>query len=184
MTDHNRLSRIVTRTGDTGLTGMADGSRLAKTDVRVIALGALDELNANLGMLRAVLTESSFDGFLSDQQHALFDLGGFLAMASLAQVAQIPSLEPLEAWIEHHNAHLPPLKEFILPGGSVVLAQTHIARVTARRAECHLWALVADDATSEPVAIYLNRLSDALFVLARVIGEQSGRVVYWRRSAP
>jgi cob(I)alamin adenosyltransferase len=184
MTERNRLSRIVTRTGDSGITGMADGSRLSKTDARVIALGALDELNAHLGMLRAVCPEASFDRFLADQQHALFDLGGFLAMASLAQAAQIPSLESLEAWIEHHNADLPPLKEFILPGGSVVLAQTHIARVTARRAECHLWALVADEAEVEPVAVYLNRLSDALFVLARVIGEQDGSVVYWRRSAP
>lgn len=181
MTERNRLSRIVTRTGDAGLTGMADGSRLSKTDARVTALGALDELNAHLGMLRAVLCESSFDGFLGDQQHALFDLGGFLAMASLAQREQIPTLESLEAWIEHHNANLPPLKEFILPGGSLALAQAHIARVTARRAECHLWALVAEDDQVAPVAVYINRLSDALFVLARVIGQQDGSVVYWRR---
>ncbi|HQS02017.1 MAG: ATP:cob(I)alamin adenosyltransferase [Halothiobacillus sp. 24-54-40] len=184
MTARHRLSRIVTRTGDTGHTGMADGSRLSKTDTRVTALGALDELNAHLGMLRAVLTEASFDHFLSDQQHALFDLGGFLAMASLAQAEQIPPLESLEAWIETHNAHLPPLKEFILPGGSLELAQSHLARVTARRAERDLWALVADDPTAEPVAVYLNRLSDALFVLGRVIGQKDGSVVYWQRKTP
>ncbi len=184
MTSRDRLSRIVTRTGDTGMTGMADGSRVAKTDARVAALGALDELNSHIGLLRAHGVTAPIDEFLADQQHALFDLGGFLAMASLAQVTQIPPLDVLEDWVAQHNANLPPLKEFILPGGSLTLAQAHVARVTARRAECALWALVAQDASVEPVAVYLNRLSDALFVLARVIGQHDGSAVYWRRRAP
>jgi cob(I)alamin adenosyltransferase len=184
MTARNRLSRIVTRTGDTGMTGLADGSRVAKTDARVVALGALDELNSHIGLLRALSLAPALDHFLADQQHALFDLGGFLAMASLAQATQIPPLDALEGWITQHNADLPPLKEFILPGGSHTLAQAHIARVTARRAECALWALVAQDAAVEPVAVYLNRLSDALFVLVRVIGQHDGSVVYWRRREP
>jgi cob(I)alamin adenosyltransferase len=182
----NRLSRIVTRTGDGGLTGMADGARIPKTHPRVVALGELDELNAHIGLLRAymkplILTE--LDGFLEVQQHALFDLGGFIAMASRADSAMLPNLDALELWVEQSNAGLPPLKEFILPGGSLVLAQSHIARVTARRAERNLWALAAEDATTEPVAVYLNRLSDALFVLARVLGEADGSLIYWRKSA-
>jgi len=184
----NRLSRIVTRTGDGGMTGMADGGRLPKTHPRVVALGELDELNAHIGLLRAHIKPSvkptsltEWDAFLEVQQHALFDLGGFLAMASLADTAMLPDLDALELWVEQNNAGLPPLKEFILPGGSLLLAQSHIARVTARRAERHLWALAAEDAMTEPVAIYLNRLSDALFVLARMLGAADGSVVYWRK---
>jgi cob(I)alamin adenosyltransferase len=182
----NRLSRIVTRTGDGGLTGMADGARIPKTHPRVVALGELDELNAHIGLLRAYmkpLTLTELDGFLEVQQHALFDLGGFIAMASRADSAMLPNLDALELWVEQSNAGLPPLKEFILPGGSLVLAQSHIARVTARRAERNLWALAAEDATTEPVAVYLNRLSDALFVLARVLGEADGSLIYWRKPA-
>ncbi|MHB1230151.1 MAG: cob(I)yrinic acid a,c-diamide adenosyltransferase [Halothiobacillus sp.] len=182
MSESARLSRIVTRTGDGGLTGMADGCRLPKTHPRVVALGALDELNAHIGLLRSVLGDLAQGEFLAEQQHALFDLGGFIAMASMAQDEMLPRLDPLDAWIEQHNANLPPLKEFILPGGSPALAQTHIARVTARRAERELWALVAEDTAIEPIAVYLNRLSDALFVLARVLGQQDGSVVYWRRA--
>lgn len=182
----NRLSRIVTRTGDGGMTGMADGARIPKTHPRVVALGELDELNAHIGLLRSYMKDAaftSFDAFLEVQQHALFDLGGFIAMASLADEAMLPDLDALENWVEQSNADLPPLKEFILPGGSVVLAQSHVARVTARRAERNLWALVADEASIEPVAVYLNRLSDALFVLARLLGAADGSVVYWRKPA-
>lgn len=180
----NRLSRIVTRTGDGGLTGMADGSRLPKTHPRVVALGELDELNAHIGLLRSYMQpadDAQLDAFLEVQQHALFDLGGFLAMASMADDAMLPDLGALEQWVEQSNADLPPLKEFILPGGSLMLAQSHIARVAARRAERNLWALAAEDASTEPVAVYLNRLSDALFVLARILGNADGSMVYWRK---
>lgn len=180
----NRLSRIVTRTGDGGLTGMADGARLPKTHQRVVALGELDELNAHIGLLRSYMKPVDYaqlDQFLEVQQHALFDLGGFIAMASLADSSMLPDLDALEQWVEQSNAGLPPLKEFILPGGSLMLAQSHIARVTARRAERNLWALVEEDASIEPVAVYLNRLSDALFVLARILGDADGSMVYWRK---
>lgn len=181
----NRLSRIVTRTGDGGSTGMADGTRLPKTHARVVALGELDELNAHIGLLRSYLkpADAPLDTFLEAQQHALFDLGGFLAMASLADGAMLPDLNALEKWVAQSNADLPPLKEFILPGGSIAVAQSHLVRVTARRAERNLWALVAQDASAEPVAIYLNRLSDALFVLARMLGEADDSLVYWRKSS-
>ncbi|MBD3817021.1 MAG: cob(I)yrinic acid a,c-diamide adenosyltransferase [Halothiobacillus sp.] len=182
----NRLSRIVTQTGDGGMTGMADGARLPKTHPRVVALGDLDELNAHIGLLRSYMKpvdDTRLDSFLEVQQHALFDLGGFIAMASLADSSMLPDLDALEQWVEQSNAGLPPLKEFILPGGSVTLAQAHIARVTARRAERNLWALVVEDASTEPVAVYLNRLSDALFILARILGEADGSVVYWRKAS-
>jgi cob(I)alamin adenosyltransferase len=180
----NRLSRIVTRTGDGGMTGMADGARLPKTHQRVVALGELDELNAHIGLLRSYMKPVEYtqlDHFLEVQQHALFDLGGFIAMASLADSSMLPDLDALEQWVEQSNAGLAPLKEFILPGGSLMLAQSHIARVTARRAERNLWALVNEDASIEPVAVYLNRLSDALFVLARILGDADGSMVYWRK---
>lgn len=180
----NRLSRIVTRTGDGGQTGMADGARFPKTHPRVVALGELDELNAHIGLLRSYMKpedDAHLDTFLEVQQHALFDLGGFIAMASLADHSMLPDLEALEQWVAQSNAGLPPLKEFILPGGSVMLAQAHVARVTARRAERSLWTLVAVDASIEPVAVYLNRLSDALFVLARILGDADGSMVYWRK---
>ena len=166
------------------MTGMADGARLPKTHPRVLALGELDELNAHIGLLRSYMKPEDYthlDTFLEVQQHALFDLGGFIAMASLADTSMLPDLDALEQWVEQSNAGLPPLKEFILPGGSLMLAQSHIARVTARRAERNLWALVAEDASTEPVAVYLNRLSDALFVLARILGDADGSMVYWRK---
>ncbi len=186
-TEKNRLSRIVTRTGDGGQTGLADGSRLPKTDPCIIALGDLDELNAACGVLHALLNEQSdaaLADFLRDQQHALFDLGGFLAMGAMAETSQLPALAPLEAWIARHNADLPPLKEFILPGGSLVLAQAHVARTVARRAERGLWQLAAQNDAITAAAVYLNRLSDALFVFTRVLGAADGSVVYWQRNRP
>ncbi len=183
--EKNRLSRIVTRSGDNGQTGLADGSRLPKTAPWVAALGELDELNAALGLLHAQMMPSAdamLASFVRDLQHALFDLGGFLAMGSMAAASQMPSLSQLDAWIERHNEGLAPLKEFILPGGSLAVAQTHVARTIARRAERSLWRLVEQVADVAPVAVYLNRLSDALFVLARVLGAADGSVVYWQKN--
>lgn len=190
----SRLSRIVTRTGDAGTSGLADGTRLSKTHPRMQALGDIDECNAQIGLLRAVVDQhpvanegfTKLDPFLADQQHALFDLGGYLAMGSMATPMQLPSLEQLEEWIRQANTDLPPLKEFILPGGSPSLAQAHVVRVTIRRAERTVWHLVESSADSEadlivPVAVYLNRLSDALFVLARLLGLWENSVVYWRK---
>jgi cob(I)alamin adenosyltransferase len=191
-TGKSRLSRIVTRTGDAGTSGLADGSRLSKTHPRMQGLGDIDECNAHIGLLRSVLTQypvsaadfADLDPFLADQQHALFDLGGYLAMGNLASPGQLPDLAALEAWIEQANADLPPLKEFILPGGSPNLAQAHVVRVTIRRAERTLWELVEMEGEGTmPVAVYLNRLSDALFILARLLGQWEHSVVYWRKPA-
>lgn len=191
----SRLSRIVTRTGDAGASGLADGTRLSKTHPRMQALGDIDECNAHIGLLRVVLEQhpvddqgfESLDPFLAIQQHALFDLGGFLAMGGMAVPEQLPSLDGLETWIRVANDGLPPLKEFILPGGSPSLAQAHVARVTIRRAERTLWHLVESTGGTEgeaikPVAVYLNRLSDALFVLARLLGQWENSVVYWQKN--
>lgn len=182
----------MTRTGDGGKSGLADGTRLPKSHTRFAALGDIDECNAQIGLLRSVLNQHPLSGgetpaldtFLADQQHALFDLGGFIAMGAMASSAQLPDLDALEAWITDTNTGLPPLKEFILPGGSPNLAHAHVGRVTVRRAERTLWQLVAEEGDAvEPVAIYLNRLSDALFVLARFLGLKEGSVVYWRKPA-
>lgn len=189
-TGKSRLSRIVTRTGDAGTSGLADGKRLPKTHPRMHALGDIDECNAHIGLFRSVLSQNpiaadgfaDLDPFLADQQHALFDLGGYLAMGDMAGSGQLPDLAALESWIERSNADLPPLKEFILPGGSPNLAQAHVLRVTLRRAERTLWHLVETEGEGTmPVAVYLNRLSDALFVLARLLGCWENSVVYWRR---
>ncbi|WP_407276686.1 cob(I)yrinic acid a,c-diamide adenosyltransferase [Halothiobacillus sp. DCM-1] len=185
--EKNRLSRIVTRTGDGGQTGLADGRRCAKSDPCIVALGDIDELNAACGLLHAQMMqapgmEAALVAFVRAQQHALFDLGGFLAMGALATADQLPSVEALDDWIARHNAELPPLKEFILPGGSLVLGQAHVARTVARRAERSLWLLVEQMPSVSPVAVYLNRLSDALFVLARRIGTAEGSLVYWQKN--
>jgi cob(I)alamin adenosyltransferase len=191
-TGKSRLSRIVTRTGDAGTSGLADGSRLSKTHPRMQGLGDIDECNAHIGLLRSVLIQNpvategfaDLDLFLADQQHALFDLGGYLAMGDMASPGQLPDLVALEAWIEHANTDLPPLKEFILPGGSPNLAQAHVVRVTIRRAERTLWELVEMEGEGTmPIAVYLNRLSDALFVLARLLGLWEHSVVYWHKPA-
>lgn len=184
----NRLSRIVTRSGDVGKTGMADGRRLPKTSALVAALGDLDELNAQIGLLRAMLHADpahadfvgAHDPLLLELQHALFDLGGALALGGAVEQVSLPDPERLSQWVEEHNAALPPLREFILPGGSVPLAQAHVARTMARRAERTLWSAVEQDQSADTVAIYLNRLSDALFVFARLLGDADASVVYWR----
>lgn len=172
------------------MTGMADGRRVHKTGVLVVSLGDLDELNAQVGLLRSVLSAdarydsfaSRFDDFLLEQQHALFDFGGALAMGAV-DPARLPNPESLADWVSEQNESLPPLREFILPGGSVPLAQAHVARTVARRAERSLWRLVSEDPGMAPIAVYLNRLSDALFVFARLLGEKDGSVVFWRGTA-
>lgn len=184
----NRLSNIVTRSGDAGTTGMADGRRVSKTGSLVRSLGDLDELNSHIGLLRAVLSADSgyadflslHDAFLLEQQHALFDLGGALALSGDVDKLSLPDPESLAVWVERHNENLPPLREFILPGGSIPLAQAHVARTVARRAERSLWDLVEEEPDTHQIAVYLNRLSDALFVFARLLGAVDGSVVFWR----
>ena len=179
----HRLSRIVTRTGDDGTTGLGDGSRVPKDTLRVEALGNVDELNCSLGVLLATeLPEPGVHGILSEVQHDLFDLGGELAIpgSTLLQAARV---NWLESQIEQCNLGLPPLKEFVLPGGGSAAAQAHVARAICRRAERSCWGLArSEDVRVEPMH-YLNRLSDLLFVLARRFARaERGAEPLWNRT--
>lgn len=168
----NRLSKIYTRTGDAGKTGLGDGTRIAKNDVRVHAMGEVDELNAVLGLLLTETLAEDVRTCLTQVQHDLFDLGGELCMPdhAILQANQVTYLEhTLDAW----NADLPPLKEFILPGGAKTAAYCHLARTVCRRAERVLHALHQTTPISEVALQYINRLSDLLFVLCRVLNKQA-----------
>jgi len=196
----DRLSRVVTRSGDRGETGLADGSRLSKTGGAIELLGELDELNARLGLLAVALADEMSDeraegglqAFVREQQQAVFDLGGVVAMGGQAVAAQLPDLDRLEAWVESANRDLPPLREFILPGGSEAMARAHLARTGTRRAERIAWAwqLECREASSgiadlaAALAAYLNRLSDAWFVFARQLDPDGRHTVYWRGASP
>ena len=175
-----RLSRVVTRSGDRGETGLADGSRLPKPDVVIELLGELDELNARLGALAVAVDDEALLLFVREQQQAVFDLGGFVAMGEMAEAGQLPSIERLEAWVETANRDLPPLREFILPGGSEAMARAHLARTGTRRAERLAWAWAGDADDRAALAAYLNRLSDAWFVFARLLDPAGRHTVYWR----
>jgi len=169
----HRLSKITTRTGDAGDTGLGDGSRVSKDHPRVRALGELDELNSAIGLLVAEELPSDVSGLLGEVQHDLFDLGGELSipghtMLGDAQVAR------LDAAIEQWNAELPPLKEFILPGGTRAAAYCHLARTVCRRAERQLIRLNREEAVTAVSLQYLNRLSDLLFVMCRAINKDAG----------
>ena len=180
----NRLSKIVTRTGDDGTTGLADGSRVPKDSARIEACGTIDELNSAIGVLLATaLPEAlaALAALLLDIQHDLFDLGGELAIPGSVLI-RAPQVEKLEAEVEHWNATLPPLREFVLPGGSVAAAACHMARSICRRAERRCWTLTRAEALGPHALHYLNRLSDLLFVLARVLARSAGgSEVLWRR---
>jgi len=177
----HRLSRIVTRTGDAGTTGLGDGSRVAKDSARIEAIGAVDELNSTIGLL---LTEPLPDGLavvLTDVQHDLFDLGGELSIPGFASVTDAHVLR-LEAAVERVNADLAPLKEFVLPGGTRAAALAHVARTVCRRAERALVRLAAAEAVTEASRRYVNRLSDLLFVMARSLNRAAGQPdVLWRK---
>ncbi|MCH9670174.1 MAG: cob(I)yrinic acid a,c-diamide adenosyltransferase [Gammaproteobacteria bacterium] len=176
----NRLSKIYTRTGDGGTTGLADGSRVEKDSYRVSTLGEIDELNSHIGaILLHELPDSAMEVLL-DIQHALFDIGGELAIpgASMVNEAYVSRLEvALDAW----NDNLPPLKEFILPGGGAASVATHIARSVCRRAERSYITLSRHEEINEHSRRYLNRLSDLLFVLGRVLAREQGGEVYWEK---
>jgi cob(I)alamin adenosyltransferase len=177
----NRLSRIVTRTGDDGSTGLADGQRVRKDDARIEAFGTVDELNSVLAMLLATgpLPEGMAT-LLLDVQHDLFDLGGELALPG-TELITAAHISRLEAAVELWNAPLPPLKEFVLPGGGQAAATCHLARTVCRRAERRGWALAREGSVASHALRYLNRLSDLLFVLARVLARQHGGELLWRR---
>lgn len=169
----NRLSVIATRTGDDGTTGLGDGSRVAKDSARIAALGTVDELNSMLGLLRTEVLPSDIDAALGDIQHDLFDLGGELCIPGHTMVAAA-AVARLDEWLSHYNATLPRLAEFILPGGSRAAALAHVARSLCRRAERDVVALAATESVGPASRQYLNRLSDLLFVLARVLNRHQG----------
>ena len=183
MGDH-RLTRITTRTGDDGSTGLADGSRLAKTDPRITALGDVDELNCAIGLLcvaPGVAPELLLR--LRAVQNQLFDLGGELALPAGTVVLDRTAAVALETDIALWNAALAPLTEFVLPGANEAAARAHLARAICRRAERSLWALAGAENADRDPARYLNRLSDWLFVLSRRLVQAGGDAeVVWRRS--
>ncbi len=177
----NRLSQIATRTGDDGSTGLGDGSRTRKDSLRVVALGDVDELNSTIGLLLTEPMPTGLREAFIDIQHDLFDLGGELCIPGYENVsdAQVARLDELLA---EHNATLPRLQEFILPGGSRAAAIAHVARTVCRRAERAVVALGAEEPVRPACRQYLNRLSDLLFVLARVLNRaDGGSDVLWQQ---
>ena len=169
----NRLSKIYTRTGDDGSTGLGDGSRVGKDSARVEAYGTVDEANSTIGLLLAAELPDGVRELLTRIQHQLFDLGGELCIPGHAAVFDA-DVDALEARLDHYNDDLPPLKDFILPGGGEAAARCHIARTVVRRAERDAVTLSRHDAVRPQAIRYLNRLSDLLFVLARVLARSSG----------
>jgi cob(I)alamin adenosyltransferase len=169
----HRLSKIYTRPGDQGTTGLGDGSRVAKTSARIEAIGAVDELNSQLGVLLAEPLPEQVAAALVGIQHDLFDLGGELSIPGHTSITP-QHIERIERLLDLHNADLPPLKDFILPGGSRAAALAHVARAVCRRAERRVVGLAQSESVSEPARVYLNRLSDLLFVLCRTLNRAAG----------
>lgn len=176
----HRLSKIYTRTGDGGDTGLGDGQRVDKDAPRIEAIGSVDEVNCHLGALLALSVPAEIRACLTEVQHQLFDLGGELSMPG-HQLIGVAETQQLEQWLDSFNAELPPLKEFILPGGNPAAASCHIARAVCRRAERNMVSLQRQEAINPDGLTYLNRLSDLLFVVARLLARQDGgQEVLWR----
>jgi len=181
----NRLSKIYTKTGDDGTTGLGDGTRVAKDSARVTAYGTVDEANSAIGLLLAAAPLPGAQGeaiasLLTTIQHQLFDLGGELCIPGHAAIHDA-DVAALEAQLDHYNDALPPLKDFILPGGGEAAARCHVARTVVRRAEREAVTLSHHDAVRPEAIRYLNRLSDLMFVLARVLARDSGHgEVLWK----
>ncbi len=169
----NRLSTIVTRTGDDGSTGLGDGSRTHKASLRVAAMGEVDELNSHIGLLLAEELPAGLREDLVDIQHDLFDLGAELCLPGQSRLAPLRVLA-LDERLAQYNGALPRLAEFILPGGTRAAAQAHVCRTVCRRAERALVALAGSEPVSEAARQYCNRLSDLLFVLARTLNRAGG----------
>lgn len=178
----HRLSKIYTRTGDGGTTGLGDGSRVAKTSARMHAIGEIDELNCNLGLLLTEQLRADLHLLFIDIQHDLFDLGGEISIPDSTFI-QAAAVDKLEHAIDRYNEDLPPLKEFLLPGGSRAAAICHLARAVCRRTERQVLELAADAAINPHALTFLNRLSDLLFVCSRVLARDSGAgEVMWQRN--
>ena len=176
----NRLTQIATRTGDDGTTGLADNTRVSKASGRPHAMGDVDELNSHLGLLLCEPLPADVRELLVDVQHQLFNLGGELSMPGFALLKDDGLLQ-LDNALAHYNAALPRLQEFILPAGTRAAAQAHVCRTVARRAERAVVALEQQEPLRAAPRQYLNRLSDLLFVLARVLNRMDGGDdVYWK----
>lgn len=180
----HRLTQIATRTGDDGSTGLGDGSRTPKDSLRVAAMGDVDELNSTIGLLLTESLPAEVSAALLDIQHDLFDLGGELCIPGFENVSDAQVLK-LDGLLASHNANLPRLQEFILPGGSRAAALAHVARTVCRRAERAIVALGHAEVVRPVCRQYVNRLSDLLFVLARVLNRhEGGQDVLWQKGRP
>jgi cob(I)alamin adenosyltransferase len=179
----HRLTKIYTKTGDAGETGLGDGSRIAKDHVRMHTIGTVDELNCHIGLLIAQLPAGdSMCAMLQRIQNDLFDLGGELSIPGYTLITENRIAE-LESTLDDLNETLPPLKNFILPGGSVAAAQCHLARTVCRRAERDIVSLSREFEINQQGRIYLNRLSDLLFVCARTLARHDGgEEILWQRN--
>ncbi len=176
----HRLSKIYTRTGDEGETGLGDGSRVSKDDLRVEAFGTVDELNSAIGTVLAFDPPQAIGNCLLEIQHDLFNLGGELCIPGHTIIVAADTAR-LEEQLDSFNVHLPPLKEFILPGGSKTASLCHLARTICRRTERRVVSLMRNEAVNPELLRYLNRLSDFLFVIARVLARSDGgSEVLWR----
>jgi cob(I)alamin adenosyltransferase len=181
----NRLSKIYTRTGDDGTTGLGNGARVAKENLRVEAYGTVDEANSAVGVVLAQTgLPPEITRCLIEVQHDLFDLGGELCIPGNLMISAA-HVDRLEKELDGFNEALPPLKEFILPGGGPAAAACHLARAVCRRAERRCWSLARTESIAPDALKYLNRLSDLLFVIARVLARNSaGGEVTWQRTRP
>lgn len=176
----NRLTQIATRTGDDGTTGLGDNTRVSKNASRVRAMGDVDELNSHIGVLLCEQMPAEVRELLVDVQHQLFNLGGELSIPGF-ELLKDDALLQLDDALAHHNANLPRLQEFILPAGNRAASLAHVCRTVARRAERSVVALGNEDAIRPAPRQYLNRLSDLMFVLARVLNRvDGGDDVYWK----
>ena len=175
----NRLSKIYTRTGDKGTTGLGDGSRVDKDHLRVEAFGTVDELNSHIGVIIAYPLPDEVKSCLSDIQHDLFDLGGELCVPGYQSI-NADYVTRLESILDKFNANLPALKEFILPAGGLATSQCHVARTVCRRAERRIYTLNKTEPLNPDSLSYINRLSDLLFVIARICARyENGQEVLW-----
>lgn len=176
----NRLSQIATRTGDNGTTGLGDNQRVSKNSLRVHAMGEVDELNSHIGVLLCEEMATDVRAVLVEIQHQLFNLGGELSIPGF-ELLKMDAVLALDEALAHYNEQLPRLQEFILPAGTRAAAQAHVCRTVARRAERAVVALGNEEAIKEAPRQYLNRLSDLMFVLARVLNRMNGGDdVYWK----
>ena len=169
----NRLTQIATRTGDNGTTGLGKNARVSKSSLRVHAMGDVDELNSHIGLLLCEALPQDVRDLLIEVQHQLFNLGGELSIPGF-ELLKKEAVLALDEALAHYNAHLPKLEEFILPAGNRAASQAHVCRTVARRAERQVVALGAEEAINDAPRHYLNRLSDLLFVLARVLNRMNG----------